>query len=145
VAFPNFDENGNLPSEVYLASLSEVTAHFGGSTSQREVIATRLERIYEIARGTGHLKRFVIFGSFVTGKPSPNDIDIFLIMDDSFDVTLVDPSASVLFEHSSAQSHLGASVFWVRAMAALGGEEAAIKDWMLTREGTNRGIIELTE
>ncbi len=105
----------------------------------------RLERIYEIAKGTGHLKRFIVFGSFVTAKPDPNDIDIFMIMGDDCDVSQVDPLGAVLFDHASAQSHLGASVFWVRAIGALGGEEAAIRDWMLTRQGQNRGIVEVTD
>lgn len=105
----------------------------------------RLERIYGMARESGHLKRFVVFGSFVTTKPEPNDVDIFMIMDDDFDVTKVNPPDSVLFDHPSAQSHLGASVFWLRACATLGGEQAAIEDWMLTREGRNRGIVEIGE
>ena len=105
----------------------------------------RLERIYEMARESGHLKRFTVFGSFVTVKEDPNDVDIFMIMDDDFDVTKVDPANAVVFEHAAAQSHLGASVFWVRSMAAMGGEQAAIEDWMLTREGRNRGILEITK
>lgn len=105
----------------------------------------RLERVYGLARESGHLKRFVVFGSFVTTKPEPNDVDIFMIMDDDFNVTKVNPPDAVLFDHPSAQSHLGASEFWLRARAALGGEQAAIEDWMLTREGHNRGILEIGE
>jgi len=105
----------------------------------------RLERIYKIAKESGHLNRFVVFGSFTTIKPEPNDVDIFMIMDDDFDVRKVIPTGAVLFDHPSAQSHFGASVFWLRACAALGGEQAAIEDWMVTREGRNRGILELVE
>jgi Family of unknown function (DUF6932) len=105
----------------------------------------RLERVYETAKESGYLRRFVVFGSFVTAKREPNDVDIFMIMNNDFDVKKVAPSASILFDHPSAQSHLGASVFWVRSMAALGGEQEAIEDWMLTREGRNRGILEITE
>ncbi len=35
---------------------------------------------YTLAMSTGHVLRFVVFGSFVTAKPGPGDIDIFLIM-----------------------------------------------------------------
>ncbi|MFT4548474.1 MAG: hypothetical protein ACI8XO_002188 [Verrucomicrobiales bacterium] len=100
--FPDFNEHGDLPSKLYKASLGEVIHHFGSSTSRREIIATRLVRIYGITKGTGHLKRFIIFGSFVNEKPYPNDIDIFMIMDDDFDVTQVDPSGSVLFDRPIA-------------------------------------------
>ena len=98
-----------------------------------------------MAHRTGHLRRFAVFGSFVTRKPEPNDVDIFMIMDDDFDVAKVNSPDAILFDHPSAQSHLGASVFWLRACAALGGEQAAIEDWMLTREGRQRGILEIQE
>jgi hypothetical protein len=50
------------------------------------VLADRLERIYRLATQTGHVARFVVFGSFVTDKPEPNDVDVFMIMDDNFDM-----------------------------------------------------------
>jgi hypothetical protein len=142
---PDFDDQGNLPPEIFRGTLAEIEEHFGSSPSERITMFTRLIRIYEIAKGTGHLKRFVIFGSFVTAKANPNDVDIYIIMDDDFDVSQVEASAAILFDHLAAQSHFGASVFWVRSIGALGGEDASIRDWMLTREGTNRGIIEITD
>jgi hypothetical protein len=36
-------------------------------------------------------------------------------------------------------------VFWVRRLAALGGEEQSIADWQMKRDGTRRGIIEIVE
>jgi hypothetical protein len=42
-------------------------------------MARRLEHIYTLAVGTGHLARFIIYGSFVTTKPNPGDVDIFLL------------------------------------------------------------------
>ena len=44
-----------------------------------------------------------------------------------------------------AQAHFGASVFWLRRLAALGGEEQAIAGWQIKRDGTCRGIIEIVE
>jgi hypothetical protein len=44
----------------------------------------RLENIYAPAKASGHLARFIVFGSFVTAKPAPNDVDIFLLMSDGF-------------------------------------------------------------
>jgi hypothetical protein len=29
-------------------------------------------------------------------------------------------------------------------LAAIGGEEAAIEDWQIKRDGTERGIVEIT-
>jgi hypothetical protein len=40
-------------------------------------------------------------------------------------------------------AYFGASIFWVRRMAALGGEAVAIEDWQIKRDGTRRGIVEI--
>ncbi len=98
-----------------------------------------------MARSTGHLARFVIFGSFVTSKPRPNDVDIFRLMEDSFDVRQVSPEARLVFDHAAAQNLLDASVFWLRQAAALGGEEATIAHWQTRRDGDKRGILEVVD
>lgn len=107
------------------------------------MIAQRLERIARVARGTGELARFVVFGSFITAKPEPNDVDIFLLMEDAFDAGLLAGEAQLLFDHGVAQAHFGASVFWIRRMAALGGEQQAIEYWQIKRDGSLRGIVEI--
>jgi hypothetical protein len=56
-----------------------VLARFSQGTPQRQLVTARLARIYELARVTGKLERFVIFGSYVTAEPEPNDVDIILI------------------------------------------------------------------
>jgi hypothetical protein len=64
-------------------------------------------------------------------------------MDDSFDVRQVSLEARFVFDHATAQDLLGASVFWIRRAAALGGEEATISYWQLKRDGGKRGIVEV--
>jgi Family of unknown function (DUF6932) len=136
-------QQGDLPVGVYHASLSEVIEHFGSGTPQRRIVGRRLVRIFDLASSTGHLARFIVFGSFVTSKPEPNDVDIFMLMEDSFDVSQVTGAASVVFRQSTAQNWLGASIFWLRLFAAIGGEQAAIEDWQFKRDGTRRGIVEV--
>lgn len=62
----------------------------------------------------------------MTKKPEPNDVDIVMLMD-----------------HSVAQSMFGSSVFRVRKLAALGGEDDFIAGWQIKRDGTPRGIVEV--
>jgi hypothetical protein len=83
-AWLEFDGNGDMPPDIHPATLADVVAHFGSGTPQRQRVARRLEHIYALAKASGHLARFIVFGSFVTAKPSPNDVDIFLLMSDSF-------------------------------------------------------------
>ena len=126
--WPAFNSNGDLPTGLHRATLEQVCQHFG-VTPRRAIMAERLTRIYRLAQATGYLARFVIFGSFITDKSEPEDVDIFLLMEDSFDVRTVSNEARLVFDHGAAQNSLGASVFWIRRAAALGGEEATITYW----------------
>ncbi len=141
--WPDFDDNGDLPKGIHQATLDEVIEYFGRDTPQRLIMAQRLEHIYSLALETGHLSRFIIFGSFVTAKPDPGDIDIFLMMEDSFDISRLSGEASLIFNHIVAQNYQGASIFWIRRLAALGGEESTVGYWQLKRDGTRRGIVEV--
>lgn len=144
MALPDFSETGDLPCGVHQASLSETVARFGTGSDRRRLLALRLERIHRLAWQTGHLARFVVFGSFVTDKDEPNDVDVFMIMDDNFDVASLVGEVRLLFHHSAAQDHFGCSVFWIRRLAAIGGEQGAIEDWQVKRDGAKRGIVEIT-
>ena len=117
--------------------------HFGKGSLQRSIMGERLQRIYSLALETEQIARFIIFGSFVTDEPEPQDIDIFIVMKDTFDVRLVSGEARILFDHMAAQNYEGASVFWISCKAALGGEDAAIEHWQLKRDGKKRGIVEV--
>ncbi len=143
MSFPNFNADGDLPVGVHRAFLQEVVQHFGTRTARRLQMARRLERIYNIASATGKVAHFIIFGSFVTNKPEPNDVDIFIILENDFDASTLVGEARILFDHLLCQAHFGASVFWVRRIAALNGEQSAIEDWPIKRDGSKRGIVEV--
>jgi hypothetical protein len=142
--WPAFDENGDLPAGIHQAKLAEVVAHFGTLTVRRRVVAQRLQRIYRLAQSTGSLARFVVFGSFVTAKPAPNDVDIFMVMEDAFDSNRLTGDMADVFDHQIAQDAEGASVFWIRRMAVIDSEEAALEYWQNKRDHTRRGIVEVT-
>jgi len=143
--WPEFNESGDLPPGIHVACLKDVLEHFGQGNLRRTVLGQRLQRVYAAVCRTGCLARFILFGSFVTAKLEPGDIDIFLLMDDSFDVSKVTGESAILFDHMAAHNYVGASIFWLRRLAALDGEEAAIHDWQLKRDGTRRGIVEIAE
>lgn len=140
---PDFNEEGDLPPGVYRATLPQVLERFGQGSALRSVVAGRLDRLYHLAASTGCLARFVVFGSFVTNKTEPNDVDIVLLMEDAFDLGSVTGEVAMLFQHMEASAHFGASVFWSRRAGSLGGEQAMIEHWQVRREGGQRGIIEI--
>lgn len=141
--WPEFDHNGDLPVGNHQATLAEVLTHFGTGTVERRLVGQRLERIYNLAISTGQVARFVVFGSFVTAKPDPGDVDIFMLMEDSFDANQVRGEAALIFDHLAGQNVEGASVFWIRRLAALGGEQEALEHWQTKRDKTRRGIVEV--
>lgn len=143
MAIPEFTDRGDLPPGVYRATLPEVLERFGNGKLQRRAAAGRLERIYELAASTGHLRRFVVFGSFVTDKNEPNDVDVIILMEDTFDLSAVSGEATLLFHHLEAAAYFGASIFWTRVSGALGGEQAMIEYWQIRRDGGKRGIVEI--
>jgi hypothetical protein len=114
VPVPAITETGDLPQGLYRASLEEILTRFGEASVQRKLVGMRLRRVYELAVTTRHVKRFIVFGSFVTSKPEPNDVDVFLVMDDAFDLSQVKGEAALVFDHPAAQAHFGASIFWLR-------------------------------
>jgi hypothetical protein len=65
-------------------------------------------------------------------------------MDDSFDVSKVTAETAILFDYLAAQNFEGASIFWVRRVGALVGEQAAVEDWQFKRDGSRRGLVQLT-
>ena len=141
---PELDRFGDLPVGVHQASLEEVIARFGHGTPQRQLVAMRLLRIYDVARGTGKLERFVIFGSYVTAKPNPNDVDIILIMRDDFRERECDEETAPVFHHLRAQAELGASVFWTAPCGVLlETVDQFIEHWQVKRDHSRHGIVEV--
>ena len=141
--WPEFDHNGDLPVGIHEATLDDVLQHFGTGTVQRRLIGQRLERIYRLVSNTGQVARFVVFGSFVTAKPDPGDVDIFMLMEDSFDSNQVGGEAAIIFDHLAVQNLEGASVFWIRRLAAIDGDQEALEHWQIKRDKTRRGIVEV--
>jgi hypothetical protein len=103
-----------------------------------------LRRIYTLAQATGSLERFILFGSYITDKPSPNDVDIVLIMRNDFQLGTCSEEAGKLFNHLQATQEFGASIFWVRpSMLVLETVEEFVAHWQIKRDHTQRGIVEV--
>jgi len=81
--FP-FNAQGDLPAGVHRATLAEILERFGHGAPQRIIVTERLQRVIALAQGTGKLERVFIWGSYVTDKPDPGDIDLFLVMAPDF-------------------------------------------------------------
>ncbi len=82
---PAFTEHGVLPVGVHLATEEEVFARFATASARRQWLGERLRDVLTTAKTTGKLHRLMLWGSFITAKPAPNDLDLLLIMAADFD------------------------------------------------------------
>ena len=100
--------------------------------------------IFVLAQRTEHLARLIVFGSYVTDKLNPNDVDVILVMDDEFRLEHCPIEAKGLFDHATAQARYGASIFWVRPGLLFGETiEDFVSYWQIKRDGLKRGIVEV--
>lgn len=143
MVLPGLTSEGELPAGVYVTDWPECQARFGVSTARRVWLFSRLQALVELAAQTGKLRRVFVWGSFVTAKPAPRDIDIFLLMDDDFEVERVAGPARMIFDAPRAKLLFESDVFWARASI---GEEV-LKLWLdtyqISRAFRKRGIVEL--
>lgn len=97
------------------ANWDEFQRRFGGSSLRRVWLLGRLRKPFELAVTTGKLRRVFIWGSLVTAKAAPNDIDILLIMEENFDVDRVPTPAQPIFDSARAKLLFKSDVFWGRS------------------------------
>ena len=141
---PPFNERGDLPPGVHQAGWGEIAPRFGSGFVRQSLMRT-LRHVHTLAARTGHLERFLIFGSFVTEKTAPGDLDIVLVMAEAFVLEKAPRETRVLFSHADADTRFGASVFWIRRGILEDDEVAAFLDfWQTRRDGAKRGIVEVT-
>ena len=144
MTLPNLNHAGELPIGIHQATIDEVIAQFGSGTLQREVVTARLQRIYQIVKDTGNLHQLIIFGSYITTKPEPNDVDVVIIFNDDFDLTVCSEEVKRLLNYQQAENEFGASIFWIRPSLLLFETlDEFIESWQVKRDGTRRGIIEV--
>jgi hypothetical protein len=87
--------------------------------------------------------RFIVYGSFVSDKENPNDVDIFMLMEDGFDPNEVFGKSRLIFNHLTTQKYEGASIFWGTKSGIIGDVDEFIAGWQIKRDTTRRGILEV--
>jgi hypothetical protein len=71
--------------------------------------------LLNLAASNGKLRRIFVWGSFVTAKPAPKDLDILLLMDEDFEVDGLAAPAQAVFDSVRAKLLFESDVFWARA------------------------------
>jgi hypothetical protein len=145
VSLPETLPSGFLPPGVHNATLREILTRFGSGTPRRQVLASRLQEFLTLARTTGQLLRAFIWGSFVTDKPFPRDLDVFLLMQQGFDqafayLPLIQRD---VFNYARARLLFEADVFWATETVGIEELNSWLSVYQLSRDMVPRGIVEV--
>jgi hypothetical protein len=92
---------------------------------------------------TGKLRRVFVWGSFVTAKPNPRDLDLLLIMDDDFEVESIPLRAQAVFDSVRAKLLFESDVFWARSSIGKEALQLWLETYQTSRAFRKRGIVEL--
>ena len=141
---PEFQKDGNLPKGLYEVTLNEVRKVFGTGSAKRKLLIGNLENIIELAKSTGKLEQVIVWGSFISNKEFPQDIDLLLIMRDDFDVDANPPEVKRMFDYAQGRIAFNADMFWTKSSI---GEEVIdlwLETYQMTRDFESRGIVEVT-
>ena len=144
MALPEFNGFGDLPPGVHRTSIDQVADRFRVGSDRRVIVTQKLIHIYDLAKRTKYLQRFVIFGSYITTKSEPNDVDVILVMAEGFSLDKCPSESLALFDHPVAQARYGASIFWTRSNTLMSETvDEFISYWQIKRDGTQRGIVDV--
>jgi hypothetical protein len=140
---PDLTNYGELPPGVHLATWPEFESRFGCLSPRRLWLSGRLRTILQLAATGGRLRRVFVWGSFVTAKPAPRDLDVLLIMSDDFEVDQMSAPAQVIFDCTRAKLLFESDVF--RARASIGQEafDLWLETYQTSRSSRKRDIVEL--
>lgn len=102
-----------------------------------------MRALLELAATNGKLRRVFIWGSFVTAKQAPKDLDILLIMDEDFEVDDLAAAAQAVFDSVRAKLLFESDIFWARASIGRELLDVWLDTYQTSRSFRKRGIVEL--
>jgi hypothetical protein len=107
---PPFHDNNNLPPGRHACSLQEIRTRFANG-EKRQRLFDQLCGLIERARDCG-FRQLVIFGSFVTAKAEPGDIDFFWVAQGGTDTSLLRQECRQLLDTMHIKNNFGFDAFW---------------------------------
>jgi hypothetical protein len=141
---PPFNAQGDLPPGVHQATLREIIERFGQEPLKRVHVTESLQRVIALAQETGQLERVFIWGSDVTAKLEPRDIDVFLLMALHFESDTYTGAIRLVFDSEAAERELGATVLWMTGSAGAQTTFAfLLEQFQIRRDGARRGLVEV--
>ena len=143
MSIPEFNDDGNLPEGIHLADEVEFIQRFARNSARRKWLGERLQELFSLVKLTGKLERIFVWGSFVSTKESPNDIDLLFIMSSDFQIEDVPERCRILFDHVRARVSFSADVFWAKSSIGEDTLNIWLDTYQTTKDFNRRGIVEV--
>jgi len=140
---PEFNVDGNLPEGIHSGSAEEFLDRFATHSARRKWLGERLKEIFAVANSTGKIERIFVWGSFVTAKESPNDVDLLLMMSEDFQLDAVPAESKHLFDYITARVRFNADIFWCKASIGEQALSLLLETYQLAKDFKRRGIVEV--
>jgi hypothetical protein len=142
---PDFNADGYLEPGLYLASLEEVLRRFGTGTPVRERQGELVRLVVERARCYPTIKRVLLWGSFVTAKPEPGDLDYSIVVDPRHPRTNIAPEDRRFFVPVEARLFYGVDRMYLVVYEYPPGTFADVLDFIgQDRQQRPRGVVEVS-
>ena len=127
----------------YTASLEEIRIRFGTSTPRRQFLFRQLQIVINHLLATSNVKQIYLFGSFVSRKTSPNDVDLFVVMNAGFSTVNLTGRTLDVFQHDVCRIRYHTDVFWVTEAVGTDRIEDLLDVFSHDREGRDQSIFEV--
>src|SRR5579872_1857568 len=102
---PRFAPEGCLPPGIHAATFREVHERYGIGSDAREKQIGLLQQVVEAAKLYPTIKRVLLWGSFVTAKAEPNDLDYSVIVSVDHRLTEIAKAHRRFLVPSEARQH----------------------------------------
>jgi hypothetical protein len=135
---PNFFDDQFLPDGDYEATWIEVQERFGSGQTRKD-LCEQMSKFIQIAKCCG-FRAVYLFGSFISGKDNPNDIDLMWVYrQETFES--LRPGCRELLNYETMKSRWHWDMFCC-------SDDQTIIEYLLTgfrksKTGTKRGIIKI--
>jgi len=140
---PEFNIDGNLPEGIYTIGAEEFFNSFSTGSGRRKWLGRQLHELFRLVKLTGKVERVFVWGSFISAKESPNDVDLLLLMNVDFQLEEVSEECKCLFNYGEARVRFNADIFWAKSSI----DNEILKLWLDTYQNTKdfkrRGIVEV--
>jgi predicted nucleotidyltransferase len=94
-------------------SLDEFAERYGASAPRRQFLFDQARMVISLLRATGQVRRVFAFGSFVSERPNPNDVDFFVVMAEGFSTSHLRGKIAEVFQNETCRIRYGVDLFWV--------------------------------